>query len=101
MVAIKRALEPELRKEAEARMKAGRPYAESAEGGKGKTRNVVARFYVLELRSVSAGRFWKRGLLGLGRDTIVGYLNVEYLQSLMIGKGVPSLRRMGVCSACE
>jgi len=39
----KRALEPEVRKEAEKREKAGKPCAESAQGLKGKTRNIIAK----------------------------------------------------------
>ena len=43
IVAIKRALEPRLREEAERRMRAGRPCAESAQGLKGRTRDMIAR----------------------------------------------------------
>jgi ParB/RepB/Spo0J family partition protein len=44
IVAIKRALEPKLREEAEKRMKAGRPCADSAQGMRGKTRDIIAKF---------------------------------------------------------
>jgi hypothetical protein len=44
IVAIKRALEPKLKEEAEKRMKAGRPCAESAQGMRGKTRDIIAKF---------------------------------------------------------
>jgi N6-adenosine-specific RNA methylase IME4 len=43
IIAIKRTLEPRLREEAEKRIRAGRPCAESAQGLKGKTRDIVAR----------------------------------------------------------
>jgi hypothetical protein len=44
IVAIKRALEPKLKEEAEKRMKAGRPCAESAQGMRGKTRDITVKF---------------------------------------------------------
>jgi hypothetical protein len=39
----KRAQEPEVRKEAEKREKAGKPSADSAEGLKGETRDIIAK----------------------------------------------------------